>query len=158
MDARVMEIVLYIMDSINSTTDENILSQIKDISDMLVERGYTETEIKSAFDVLMESESEDETEPVAAISKKQKTPKKLTKKRNDSAEASTIQKHFIFQVNELDIVGDEEIERIINRSMLRGQHGTSISEIKAIIDHFIFDPHELQSNSFFVINQKQYGH
>ena len=158
MDDRVMEIVLYIMNSINATTDENILSQIEAISDSLVERGYTETEIKSAFDILMESITEEGIEFILPEEKKQKSTRKSKKVQKSSSSAPKTQKHFIYQVNELDIVGNEEIERIINRSMMRGKHCTSISEIKAIVDHFIFDPQELQSNSFFVINQKQYGH
>jgi uncharacterized protein Smg (DUF494 family) len=158
MDERVMEIVLYIVDSINSTTEENILSQIKDISDSLVERGYTENEIKSAFDILMESLAEDEPELATNVHSNKKSQKKAVKKTAPQAKEVKKQKHFIYQVNELDIVGDEEIEKIINQSILRGKYGTSISEIKAMINNFLFDPGDLQSNSFFVINQKHYGH
>ncbi len=158
MDERVMEIVLYIVDSINSTSEENILSQIKDISDNLVERGYTENEIKSAFDILMESLVDDEPEPITEVHSNSKSQKKAVKKPASHAKEVKKQKHLIYQVNELDIVGDEEIERIINQSILRGKYSTSISEIKAMINNFIFDPGDLQSNSFFVINQKHYGH
>lgn len=158
MDERVMEIVLYIVDSINSTSEENILSQIKDISDNLVERGYTENEIKSAFDILMESLAEDEPEVATNIQSNKKSRKKAVKKTAPQVKEVKKQKHFIYQINELDIVGDEEIEKIINQSILRGKYSTSISEIKAMINNFIFDPSDLQSNSFFVINQKHYGH
>ena len=155
MDERVMEIVLYIVDSIDSSTEENILTRIKDISEGLVERGYTEKEISSAFDIIMQSLSNENPAPLPGTKDGKNGKKSRGRKRK--AKTTKLKRHFIYQVNELDIVGEEEVERIIQRSLLNGKNSTSISEIKAIIDHYLFDPNELQSNSFFIINKKYYG-
>ncbi|MDW7679052.1 MAG: DUF494 family protein, partial [bacterium] len=55
MNDRVREIVLYIMDSMDSVTDEDMINEIQDISEQLIERGYTENEINRAFTWLFDN-------------------------------------------------------------------------------------------------------
>lgn len=155
MDERVYEIVLYIVDSIDSSTEENILTQIRDISEGLVEKGYTEKEISSAFDILLESLSEEPANSSLKTNQKRRTNKK--KRRSAKLKATKPKKHYIYQIHELDVIGEEEIESIIRRSLMSGKYSTSIPEIKAMINNYLFDPNELQSNSFFVVTNKHYG-
>ena len=158
MSERVMEIVLYIVDSIGATTDENIISEVKHLSNKLLERGYTENEINTAFSWLMENI----LEPVNImndediVQNRTSSQKQWTKLSQPKTVA--IPYNFLYQLKELDIVGEEEIEQILGRSLLRGKKETSISEIKAIINELIFNQQDISSVSFFVMNRKYYGH
>ncbi|MDW7679051.1 MAG: hypothetical protein SCK70_00680, partial [bacterium] len=63
-----------------------------------------------------------------------------------------------YQFRELEIVGEEEIEEILNQCLLKGKAGISISEIKAIVDSLVMDLRGDVSSSFFIMNRKKYGH
>ena len=54
MNERVMEIVFYIVDAMQSNIPESIQHRFESLSQKLIEEGYTETEIDSAITWLVE--------------------------------------------------------------------------------------------------------
>ena len=66
MNERVKEIVEYIVNEMQSGVDDAIIGRIETLSQKLMEQGYTETEIDSAFSWLIEElplETDDELLP-----------------------------------------------------------------------------------------------
>ena len=159
MNERVLEIVVYIVDTMSSEADESVINrEIEGISERLMKQGYSEKEIDSAF--LWLSENLDDLEKNNMFD----FDKILSQfpESNWSAIAESEQHPFSKKnpepLRELDIVGDEEIEYILDNSLRMGKHGVTISEIKAKINNLILNPDDFSNGSFFVFNQSYLGH
>lgn len=154
MNERILEIVVYIVDTMSSGSDESIVSEMEDISEQLMERGYTETEIDSAFSWLThnldELEKENALDFDRLLSQFPET--------NWSTLANHEPRNFPLPLKELDIIGDEEIEHILELSIKQGKLGVNISEIKAKVANLILNPDDFSNGSFFVFNQSYLGH
>ncbi|OQX95480.1 hypothetical protein B6I21_05175 [candidate division KSB1 bacterium 4572_119] len=150
MKDRVMEIVMYIVDSMGSTTDDNIITQMHSLSEKLIKEGYSENEINTAFTLLLDTISEDEE------SGEMGTEQQISQlhDRNWSNLIKSNQKRtpldFLYQMKELDVIGEEEIEQMLDQSLMQGKQGMCISEIKAIINGLIMSPKDYTVGSFFV--------
>jgi len=142
----------------DSVTDEEMINEIQDISEQLIERGYTENEINRAFAWLFENIPE-------SNQFEGKNQDQLSSNFNGRNWLSLIKSNpqcggfdLLYQFRELEIVGEEEIEEILNQCLLKGKAGISISEIKAIVDSLVMDLRGDVSSSFFIMNRKKYGH
>ena len=158
MSERVLEIVVYIVDTMSSGADENVVSEIEGISERLMEQGYTEREIDSAFSWLTDNLDDLEKDNMIDFDR---LLSKLPESNWSSFSKSGLNRlptNIPSPLNELDIIGDEEIENILNNSMMFGKYGVTISEIKAKINNLIFNPDDFSNGSFFVFNQSYFGH
>lgn len=159
MNDRVMEIVVYIVDSMNSKNDDdNLINQILDLSTKLENQGYTENEIDLAFSWLMENvnDSNENGKQAKDLSPSILSPTPWINIIKSSSKQSPLD--LIYQLKELETLGEEEIENILDHSLMQGKQGTSLSEIEAITSGLIFNPNESASSSFFVLNQKYHRH
>lgn len=151
MNERVMEIVFYIVDAMQSNIPDNIQHRFETLSQKLIEEGYTETEIDSAISWLVEKmptkiegDSIIETTPQQQLNN--------TWYNFDKPTFTPAAFDFLIQLKELDIIGDAEIEQIVAQAVMYGKKSISISEIKAIVDSLIFSMDDFRSNSFFITN------
>lgn len=151
MNERVMEIVFYIVDAMQSNIPETVQHRFETLSQKLIEEGYTETEIDSAITWLVEKmptkiegESIVETTPYQQMNN--------TWYNFDKPTFTPAAFDFLIQLKELDIIGDAEIEQIVAQSVMYGKKSISISEIKAIVDTLIFNIDDFRSNTFFITN------
>ena len=157
MNERVMEIVVYIVDSMDSKADENLIKHVISLSEYLIEEGYTETEIDSAFSWLMnnlpvDGESKLDLDQLSS----QPTTQNWSNISNKKLSSQSLD--FLVQLSELDLIGDDEIEQILDQSIKKGKIGTSISEIIALVDSSIFHPDNVYDGSFFVFKQNYQAH
>jgi uncharacterized protein Smg (DUF494 family) len=151
MSERVMEIVAYIVDAMQSSLDEAIFGRFESLSQILIEQGYTENEINSAFSWLIEKipSNIDSDYPVEQFPPDQQD---RTWYNFDKSAFTSTGYNFLIQLRELDIIGDEEIEQILDQSLRNGKYGISISEIKALVSSLIFNTDPIMDGSFFVFN------
>lgn len=158
MNERVIEIVVYIVDSMRSGSDENIIGEIKNLSEKLVDQGYSENEINSAFTWLMNemSTSEEDGEPELDQLLSQQAIQNWSNCPGPNVKPAPYD--FLVQLRELDIIGENEIEQILDQSLRHGKNSTSISEIKAMVARLIMTPEDVSDGSFFVFNQDYRGH
>ncbi len=158
MNERVFEIVVYIVDTMSTESEENFGSGMKTISEQLVEQGYTENEIDSAFfwltNNLDELEKDDSIDFDKLLSQFPNTNWSTFVDPN----LNPLPTNYPVPLKELDIIGDEEIEHILDHSMRRGKFGVNISEIKARVANVILNPDDQSNGSFFVFNQSHFGH
>lgn len=157
MSERVMEIVAYIVDAMQSNLDEAIFGQFEDLSTVLIEQGYTENEINSAFSWLIEKIPPDMD---GDYSLEQVPPDQTdhTWYNFDKSAFTPAGSNYLIQLHELDIIGEEEIEQILDQSRRNGKHGISIAEIKAMVSSLIFNSDPIMDGSFFVFNKNNQVH
>ncbi len=158
MNERVLEIVVYIVDTMTSSSDENLFNEMDTISEQLIEQGYTEKEIDSAFSWLTKNLDEMVTNHSFDLDRllSQFPPKNRMK--SVKADIHILPANYPRPFKELDIIGDEEIEHILAHSMRLGKFGVSISEIKAKVASLILSSEGTTNGSFFVYNQSILGH
>ncbi len=157
MSERVMEIVAYIVNAMQSSLDETIFGRIESLSQLLIEQGYTENEINSAFSWLIEKIPSDAGNNFAI----EQTPPDLpdhTWYNFDKSAFTPAGYNFLIQLHELDIIGDDEIEQILTQTLKNGKHGISIAEIKALVSSLIFTTDPILDGSFFVSNKNYQVH
>jgi len=157
MSERVMEIVAYIVDAMQSNLDETILGNIESLSQLLMEQGYTENEINSAFSWLIDMmpTTVESDNPIEQALPEQQDH---TWYHLDKSAFSPAAYNYIVQLHELDIVGEAEIEQILDHSLKSGKHGISISEIKALVASLILNADQIVDGSFFVFNRNYQVH
>jgi uncharacterized protein Smg (DUF494 family) len=141
-----------------SSADENIFGEMENISKHLMKEGYTEKEIDSAFSWLINNL--DELEKGQAID----FDKLLTQFTNKNwlktgkSDLNALPAIYPLPLKELDIIGEEEIEHILEHSIKQGKYGVDICEIKAKVANLILNPGEVTNGSFFVYNPSNLGH
>ena len=158
MNERVLEIVVYIVDTMSTSADESVFKEIEGIPERLIEQGYSKREIDSAFSWLSENLSDLEKDNMIDFDKLLSQFPESNWSTTDNSEKSPLSKKNSESLKELDIVGDEEIEYILDHSMRLGKHGVTLSEIKAKIGNLILNPDDYSNGSFFVFNQSYLGH
>lgn len=154
MKERVMEIVFYIVDAMQSNVNETVLGRFEKLSEKLLEQGYTENEIDRAISWLTEKipESEGHIEPPPPPQSDR--PWFNFEKQNLAPAAYD----FLLPLKELDLVGDTEIEQILSHAFTKGKKGVSIPEIKAVVDNLIFSQDDVARGSFFIIQDTHHTH
>lgn len=157
MSERVMEIVAYIVNAMQSSLDEAIIGGIENLSQLLIEQGYTENEINSAFSWLIEKIPSDVDNNYSVEQPPPDQPD-LAWYNFDKSAFTPAGYNFLIQLHELDIIGDEEIEQILSQSLKNGKHGISIAEIKALVSNLIFMTDPMLDGSFFVYNKNYQFH
>jgi uncharacterized protein Smg (DUF494 family) len=151
MNERMMEIVYYIVDAMQSNVPETIQHQFETLSQKLIEEGYTETEIDSAISWLVEKmPTKIEGDSIIETTSHQQLNN--TWYNFDKPTLTPAAFNFLIQLKELDIIGDAEIEQIVAQAVMYGKKSISISEIKAIVDSLIFNIDDFRNNSFFITN------
>lgn len=157
MSERVMEIVAYIVDAMQSSLDDAIFGQFENLSTLLIEQGYTENEINSAFSWLIEKIPPD-MDSEYSIEQVPPDQQDRTWYNFDKSAFTPAGSNSLVHLHELDIIGEEEIEQILNHSHRNGKHGITIAEIKAMVSSLIFNTNPVMDGSFFVFNKDNQVH
>ncbi len=157
MSERVMEIVAYIVDAMQSSLDEAIFGQFENLSTLLIEQGYTENEINSAFSWLIEKIPPD-MDSDYSIEQVPPDQQDRTWYNFDKSAFTPAGSNSLIHLHELDIIGEEEIEQILNHSHRNGKHGITLYEIKAMVSSLIFNTNPVMDGSFFVFNKDNQVH
>lgn len=157
MSERVMEIVVYIVNAMRSNVDDTIQGRFESLSEKLVEEGYTENEIDSAFSWLMENINKEPIGSMLADAPHHNQPAKSWDDF-DTSILSPAAYNYMLQLRELDIIGETEVEQIVEKALMHGKQGISIPEIKALIASLILNPEETTETSFFIFNKSYQVH
>ncbi len=135
MNERVVEILVYIMNHIRNKKGN--LNQLEVLSQDLLNKGYTENEISSAFTWLMEKigggfdEILKQTSPVSSFSFRVLHD---LEQMIISPEAYG----YLIQMKELGLLDDFDVEQVIERAVMLGSSQIDIWAIKAIIASVLF--------------------
>lgn len=146
MNERVVEILIYIMSEIRNNRKGS--EELELLSKDLIQRGYTENEISSAFSWLLErmqSESEELVKSHGPITKYSFRHLHEIERSIISTEAYG----YIVQLKELGIIDQVEVEQIIERAMMLGSQ-VSVEDIKSIVANMLFNPEKFNDGAFLM--------
>jgi uncharacterized protein Smg (DUF494 family) len=146
-----MEILVLLMDEFG--TDKDSLEKMDQVSEDLIERGYTEQEINTAFYWLHHRFHEENAE----------TPQKTTlqhpadkshrvlhayERRHVTPEAFG----HLLQLRHLDLITWQEMEEIIERLLILGIQSASVDDVKAMVQSVLFEEGNTWGGSLFSHN------
>ncbi len=130
MNERVVEILVYIMNQIRNRKGD--LNQLDLLSRDLLNRGYTENEISSAFTWLMEkmgSEVEELVKHSGPVSSFSFRVLHELEQMIITADAYG----YLLQMKELGLIDDFDMEQVIERAVMLGSTRVDLQTIKAIV-------------------------
>lgn len=131
MKDRVVEILVFLMSEIQENTP---LHEV-DLS-LLRDRGYTTSEISAAFSWLYENSATDE--PHTIRQGRAGTGSRRLFHDAEKEILSTAAQGYMIQLHELGLIGDREMEVILERAMASGYAGLTVQEIRDIVATVLF--------------------
>lgn len=146
MSERVVEILVYIMSEIRGK--KTAASKLDVLSRDLLQRGYTQNEIGSAFSWLFDRYKADFEELVRHNGPTLNNSFRVLHDLERMVISPAAQ-GYLLQLRQLGILNDTEMEQIIERAMMVGSPRLDESEIKSLIAAFLFTPAGLSEGSFF---------
>ncbi len=130
MNERVVEILVFIVNQIRE--DREFLSNLDLLSEDLLDKGYSQNEITSAFSWLLDRTDADFEEILKNVNPESGFSFRVL----HDLEAMIISPEaygYLLQLKSLDLLDDFEIECIIERSMMLGSSEVDLIEIKPIV-------------------------
>lgn len=147
MNDRVMEILVYIMTEIRQK--KKGLGELSVLSRDLLQRGYTESEINSAFSWLLERMQNglDEVHDSGESAFHQSTRFLHEIERMVIAPEGY---GYLLQLHELGLITHAELENIIERAMMLGSTKVTLEDIKTLVVSMLFGSDSFTDGSYFV--------
>lgn len=155
MNERVVEILVFIMNQIRGNKAN--LSKLELISEDLLNKGYSQNEISSAFSWLFERIRNNFEE----ILKNTEECHEFSFRILHDLETMIISPEgygYLLQLKELGIFDDLDIEQAIERAMLLGTGAIDTEEMKAIAAYILAQQSSGGNGSYFVDNSSPLVH
>ncbi len=146
MGNRILEIVVYLMD--HMWENQGRLPSVDDLSPDLKNRGYSESEITSAYSWVMDRyESAHETY-YSRFPQTHSSNRILT--AEERSRFSTEAFGFLIRLLNLRLIDDEQLESIIERGVLFGPETVDVDQAKLIVSAVVFEEFgEVESHRLF---------
>jgi len=141
MNERVVEILVYLMSQIREKNGG--IEGIDGMSKELLNQGYTENEINTAFSWLFEKIRMDQEEIFGESFNELRNGFRVL----HEAEKLVIHPEaqgYLIQLKELGIISQSDMEQIIERAMMLGVSAVSAEDIKSIVVALLFSSDELE--------------
>jgi uncharacterized protein Smg (DUF494 family) len=155
MNERVVEILVYIMNEMRG--GKPAPNNLENISRDLLQRGYTENEISSAFSWLYERQ-EGENEEMIPLSGPTLQGAVRVLHDLERVVISPGGYGYLLQLKHLGILSDAGMEAIIEHAMTLGPTRLSEEAIKALVATTLFNLEGASDGSFFVFEDSAIVH
>ena len=153
MNKKIVKILSHLMQRINtSDLDE---SDLQMITDTLMDQGFTEDEIMAAIAWLSDT---DDDEPVQEF--EFDLPRPVWRQLNEM-EQEVISPHafsYLFHLREMNILGDAEMERIIDRALRLDLDQIGVEDMQDLIAVVLLDFEKNASNGYFQFTSSHSPH
>lgn len=150
MNERVVEILIYIMSEIRA--DQQVSGDLDLLSKDLIQQGYTESEISSAFTWLLSRLRSDSEELV-----EQQSPSfKSSLRHLHEIERSVISVEaygYLLQLKELGIIQEPDVEQVLERAMMMGASHIAVHDIKSIVASMLLNSESVTDGNFFLFDE-----
>lgn len=152
MNERVVEILIYIMSEIRR--NRNVTTKLDILSESLIQKGYSESEISSAFSWLMVRLNKDSEE---ILSKQEPSLKHSIRHLHEIEKAViSIEAHgYLIQLRELGIIDQLDLEQILERAMMSGASEVDVDDVKAVVAAMLISSDNLASGGYFLAEDNQ---
>lgn len=143
MNERVVEILVYLMTEIKQ--NHGGMEQIDGISRDLKDQGYTDNEINAAFSWLFERiKSDSEQIFQNDISERQHSFRMLHEVEKIVITPKAY--GYILQMQQLQLLGLNEVEQVIERAMMLGVNKVDVRDVKSIVTSMFFNSDDPEYN------------
>ncbi len=148
MYQRIMEILVLLMDEFG--TDRDSLEKMDQVSEDLIEKGYTEQEINTAFYWLHHRFNEEnaDTPPKSALQQPAAISHRVLhayEQRHVTPEAFG----HLLQLRHLNLISWQEMEEIIERLLILGIQSATVDDVKAMVQSVLFEEGNTWGGSLF---------
>jgi uncharacterized protein Smg (DUF494 family) len=155
MNERVVEILVYIMNEMQG--EKPVQNHLEIISRDLLQRGYTENEISSAFSWLYERYHSENEELVRLVGPTLPGAYRVL----HDLERIVISPEgygYLLQLKHLGILDDADIELVIERAMMLGATRLPAEAIKALVAATLFNLEGASDGAFFMFEDNAVVH
>jgi uncharacterized protein Smg (DUF494 family) len=138
MYQRIMEILVFLMDEIGSETWK--VEEMDQLSEDLIQRGYTEQEINTAFYWLNHRLSWNNDTPAHKININQ--PAETSSRVLHSLEQQYLEPKaygYLLQLRHLNLITTSEMEEVVERLVILEYRSASIDDVKAMVQSLLFE-------------------
>ena len=152
MNERVVEILIYIMSEIRR--NRNVTTKLDILSESLIQKGYSESEISSAFSWLMDRLNNEAEE---LIPKQEPSLKSSIRHLHEIEKAViSIEAHgYLIQLRELGIIDQIDQEQILERAMMSGASEVDVDDVKAVVAAMLISSDNLENGGYFLADDNQ---
>lgn len=136
MNERVIEILVYIMSEIRNRRSG--IGRLEALSQDLLEQGYSESEISSAFAWLFERMDQD----LERLDDDFELIGQPTFRILHEAERKVIRPEaygYLLQLHDLGIIDEAEMEEVIDRAMMLGANTVDVDTMRSIVASVLFN-------------------
>lgn len=147
MNERVMEILVYIMNEIRQK--KKGLGELAVLSRDLMQRGYTESEINSAFSWLLERMQNG----IDAVMDNEENAFEQSSRFLHEVERMVLTPEafgYLLQLRELGLITHAEMETVIERAMMLGSPKVTAGDIKTMVASMLFGTDGFSDGSYFL--------
>ena len=155
MNERVVEILVYIMSEIRK--NQSVSNKLDLLSQNLIEQGYSESEISSAFTWLLDHLNHDTEE----LFERQQPTLRTSVRHLHEIERSIIAvpaQGYIIQLRELGLIDELDVEQILERAMMSGHGQVTVDDIKSIVAAMFLASEPGIEGSFFIFDENPIVH
>ncbi|MFQ5865618.1 MAG: DUF494 family protein [bacterium] len=155
MNERVVEILILIMSEIKRNRDR--AKNLELLSKDLMQRGYTENEISSAFSWLLnrlDGESEELIQNQGPTSDQSFRLLHEIERSIISTEAYG----YVIQLKELGIIDEMDVEQVLEKAMMMGTSQVSVADIKSIVASILFINENFRDGMYFLFEENPVIH
>ncbi len=155
MNRRLLEILTVVMKEIKENSFDEVDLQF--VMDMLSERGFSETEISSAMTWLMHH---GENIDRIFASKAAGVPRPIWRHLNEEERSAISPKAFsyLFHLRELELLGDNEVESIIERAVKLQMPQLDVEDMQDLIAIVVLDFDQSASGGYFQFTSNRLPH
>ena len=145
MRNRILEIVVFLMDYMRDNTERS--SGTDELSATLLDMGYSEHEINTAYDWFLDQFSSNTEEYYSAFPIGSYSSRIFTEQ--ERIQLSTEAQGFLLKLNHSGILNNEQLEIILERTMLLTGEAITLEQIKIVVSSVIFKDYEQVDNQDF---------
>ncbi len=155
MNERVVEILTYIMSEIRK--NQNITMKLDLLSENLIQQGYSQSEISSAFTWLLDRLNNDTEE---LIERQQPLMSSSVRHLHEIERAmlTVPAQGYLIQLRELGIIDELDLEQILEHSMMLGHGNVAVDDIKTIVAAMLFSSEPGFDGSHFIFDETPVVH
>ncbi len=151
MNERVVEILVYIMSEIRGNNDSS--KHLELLSKDLIKKGYTESEISSAFSWLLNRLRFETEEVIQNEGSILKNSFRVLHEIENSI-IKTEAHGYIIQLKELGIINELDVEQILEKAIMLGTAMVDVEDIKSIVASMLYVPEGYSLGAYLMLEEK----
>lgn len=155
MDKRFLDVLTFVLDEIRENSHDNF--DLQNLVDILEEEGFSADEIKSAMSWIMNHG--DQLDRITA-EQKGNIPRPIWRSLNQIEEESISPKaySYLFHLRELNILTDDNLEKIIDRAVDLRLMRMSVEDMKDLVAAVVLNFEASAAKGYFQFTSTRYPH